>query len=165
MLRRWLIVLFTILLAAQGNAAEGVYGDYSVSVSEDLLTGTSEATAITFSTIAAGQFGRLRTLVLRCQGESPEVYVGWRDYINNRTGTLKYRVDNGPTKVVEYTNSTTGTGTFVSYKLLPAMLPGMKVVFEVNDHQGTTHQALFSLNGITAALREVEPYCVRANSQ
>lgn len=101
-------------------------------------------------------------VVVRCSGANYDIIVGVGDYIGSSEAyPVTYRIDDKEAVGAgRWSPSTEGTMVFVPNRLKDDLLEELKssskIAFQVTNHRGTQHTAVFPLHGSARAIKKLK---------
>ncbi len=153
---------------AESEPLQEIEEGWIVDQDEDPLDDSRRVTLVNVSEQGESRFGRPIVLVLRCSGNSTEIYINWQDYLGSDNVRVTHRIGSDDAESLVWSLSTSNEATFYprsEQELLLRMIEieqsssGQKFVARTTPYNESPTTAIWNLDGLAEAIVPLREAC------
>lgn len=136
-------------------------GKWNISETINPLDDTKRVILDVESSTGRSRWGKVPTLILRCQSNKTEMYILWDDYLGRDSQPVTIRVDSQGAVTLDWALSTDSKATFAPQPitLLKELLNSSKFIAQTIPYNSNPVTAVFDISGLDEAIKPLRETC------
>jgi type VI secretion system protein VasI len=135
-------------------------GKWDVSVDVNPIDDSQTVTLILDSNSKTSRYRKAPYMVLRCQSNETDLYIGWNDYLGSKADILT-RVGKNKAKTSRWSLSTDKKASFhpEAIPFIKEMLKSNKLIAQVTPYNESPVTAVFDTSGLNNVIKPLRETC------